>query len=363
MFRLSKKFATLRLSIFALVIASVLAVAGGLIAHKLVNNTHAASEATVTYSSDRIRYGGENNNASYTPYFYITVGDDTYTGYCLEPHWLPAPSGSSATVRTNFSSHFYGYSSEDYTNAILLLMYIDQSDSPEAVAARQVLFNTTRTPNRDKRYAWTHAIISAMIPLVGDSQSGTYGGSYWLLSDDDADYVDRVIGQALDYIDDNAAVWQKASQGDIYYMWGYDLNQGQDFGWAVFPPEEIYGNIKVKKCDAETRTCTAQGNASLQGIKFEVYNGSTKITEGTTNASGEVTFSNLPSGTYTVKETSSNTTYNLDTASGSGQSTTIATDRETKTLTFYDTVKKVKLLYLKTMQRRVVVILSAQLLS
>ena len=86
----------------------------------------------------------------------------------------------------------------------------------------------------------------------------------------------------------------------------------------------VRGSVKVKKCDAEAG-CTTQGNSSLQGITFELRNASGRniyyggsayannavITSGTTNSSGELTFSNLPVGTYTVKETATNTSYVL----------------------------------------------------
>ncbi len=121
-----------------------------------------------------------------------------------------------------------------------------------------------------------------------------------------------------------------------------------------FENQVIRGNIKVKKCDAETGACAAQGGASLSGIIFEVrnandnsvYYGNTLyaknavITSSPTGANGEVTFNNLPVGKYTITEktdTTNNTSYNLVEHSETVTISVSDTDREVQ---FNNTVVK-----------------------
>ena len=82
----------------------------------------------------------------------------------------------------------------------------------------------------------------------------------------------------------------------------------------------IKGNIKVTKYDSETNSCNAQGEATLIGAKYGIYNSSNTLVE--TLTIGEdctATSKSLPYGTYTIKETSAssgyekdNTTYNVN---------------------------------------------------
>lgn len=73
--------------------------------------------------------------------------------------------------------------------------------------------------------------------------------------------------------------------------------------------------LKVVKKDSITGTSTPQGNASLQGAVYTVkytLNGTTKTVTGTTNAKGQVVFSDIPLGNITVQETKAPVGYKLD---------------------------------------------------
>lgn len=73
--------------------------------------------------------------------------------------------------------------------------------------------------------------------------------------------------------------------------------------------------LKVVKKDSITGTSTPQGNASLQGAVYTVkytLNGATKTVTGTTNAKGQVVFSDIPLGNITVQETKAPVGYKLD---------------------------------------------------
>lgn len=114
------------------------------------------------------------------------------------------------------------------------------------------------------------------------------------------------------------------------------------------------GSINIQKCDANLESCTPQGNANFFGITFTVYNKSTNpvyynghsvaknqvVTTGATGSDGKVSFSNLPYGTYMVKETGSNNGYAL---SSEEKTITISGVSTNPTLTFKNTILKGKI--------------------
>lgn len=68
--------------------------------------------------------------------------------------------------------------------------------------------------------------------------------------------------------------------------------------------EVSYGSVSVKKTDANT-------GKVLAGATFELISGSTVIATATTGADGVVTFTNVPPGTYTIRESKAPEGYTL----------------------------------------------------
>ncbi|NOU79785.1 hypothetical protein GC101_12965, partial [Paenibacillus sp. LMG 31459] len=82
--------------------------------------------------------------------------------------------------------------------------------------------------------------------------------------------------------------------------------------------EALQGSLKLIKVDKDDET------KKLAGAKFELYNSSnTLVATSTTNASGEIVFSNLKFGTYSYQETAAPAGYELDSTK---QSVTIDSD-------------------------------------
>ncbi|MEK3701769.1 SpaA isopeptide-forming pilin-related protein [Paenibacillus sp. FSL R10-2199] len=82
--------------------------------------------------------------------------------------------------------------------------------------------------------------------------------------------------------------------------------------------EALQGSLKLIKVDKDDAT------KKLAGAKFELYNSSnTLVATSTTNASGEIVFSNLKFGTYSYQETAAPAGYELDSTK---QSVTIDSD-------------------------------------
>ena len=68
----------------------------------------------------------------------------------------------------------------------------------------------------------------------------------------------------------------------------------------------IEGGIKLTKKDSKT-------SEPIQGAEFTVYNEKKEpVKTGTTDKNGNLTFSNIPYGTYTIKETKAPKGYNID---------------------------------------------------
>ncbi len=76
----------------------------------------------------------------------------------------------------------------------------------------------------------------------------------------------------------------------------------------------IKGKIQIKKLDSETNTCKAQGNASLVGAKYGIYDSNNNLVDTLTIGDDCTALSeDLPYGNYRVKEVSSSIGYRVDT--------------------------------------------------
>ena len=95
----------------------------------------------------------------------------------------------------------------------------------------------------------------------------------------------------------------------------YNVNINNEVMLKVTSKENVIkSNIKIKKVDSENNTCTAQGQATLSGAKYGVYDWNKKLVD-TIIIKNDCTGTsiNLPYGNYTVKEIEASTGYQLDT--------------------------------------------------
>ncbi len=75
----------------------------------------------------------------------------------------------------------------------------------------------------------------------------------------------------------------------------------------------IKGRIKITKVDSETNTCKAQGEASLVGAKYGIYNSKNELVETLTIGNDcTATSQFLPYGSYEVRELSASVGYQID---------------------------------------------------
>lgn len=118
-----------------------------------------------------------------------------------------------------------------------------------------------------------------------------------------------------------------ASTGYAADVASKEVTLSGDSATVSFSNTSIKGKITVSKKDSVTDSCTTQGNASFDGTRFELTNNSNNaiVYGGRTIAKGAVVdtktltggacnveFTNLPYGTYIVKEIAVGTGYQID---------------------------------------------------
>lgn len=332
MFKQSHKSARFRTRIIVSMVTLFIAIGGCVAKIHINNNVYAATEDGNTVTV----HGGYNEEQHFTN-FSMDIGSKTVQAYCAQSS-VPGPNDG-----TSWEADLMDEDSLTYKK-MKLLMYINQySDSNSyAATAKEELFGNW--PVRDDTPMWhvkhTHYMISAM-----------YSDDWSWIEDENLPYLQAAISNLENYINNNADIWIIANTYNLYRI---QPGEGlQDIVWIE--DGDKVGSILVKKCDADTRECAPSGGASLKDIRFEVYNTSGSkiyssktntlysnnemIASGQTNASGEITFTDLPASNvkYNVKEVGTNTWYELD---APAQDVTLSTVGETKTLNFYDTVHK-----------------------
>ena len=309
---------------------------------QVIASTAAGDSIVVNYTRD-IYYGERDNGEPYrTRDFTVSVGDQTVTAFCANPE-RKAVKGTFPTKTMQDT---------DINKRIKLMIYIATANNDVTNPIMDSFFSGVN--DSDLRYAYSHAVIGAL--YANDYHALTTSEEAMIRAIYDIRnghvYTDR-LG---DYINENNDVWLMAKNYQLYNInrsgTTFDGNSYQDIVWIE--DNNQYGNIRVEKHDSETGSTTPQGGASLEDITFEVrnnsgsriynpkknkfYNDGDLIESKNTGANGVVTFSDLTLGSYLVKETRSNATYEL--TSTEPQVVTISSSDEAKKIVFEDNVKK-----------------------
>lgn len=327
-FDLTRKISIRKIVTIAL--AALLGVLTTILAVKAINDhaiaaTPTGSTVDVSYSSDWVHYGEWE-----TPIFNINTGSGNFVGACVDPGKNP----SSGQLRAERSSE-----SSEAAKQIKLAIVIYSTNSSYAVAAQNDVFGAPTAGNQ--YYERLHAI-------VGNLNTGKTSG----LSADELSYIQNAKTKLANYISSDSDIWTIAKNYQLFGLNASDIGDNQNIMWVENNAQ--YGSVHIQKCDTDLPAgCLPQGNANFGGITFEIYNNTgskiynprddkiytngQKITSGTTNSSGGLTFSNLlaNNATYLVKETATNTTYQL---TAGQQTTTLTTSGQTANLTFTDKV-------------------------
>ncbi len=304
---------------FMLFVASILLLATGVffaIKQNKTENTNAATpdrtDVTIVYDSNQENWTwwvqSQGRNIFRSPRFTVQTSGGNYTGFCIDPWMNIAHTGSSLEARVT----------EQNKMKLAIYIYTINNDVTSAVLSN---WGVSRNDNGFARF---HAILSYInTPTV--TENGPADGDYpntvanW---SEMMSWLRARVNDLGNYIDNNATVWQMARDYQLYNLSKAQTSDVNLQSIAWIEPNYTYGSITVQKQDHDTSSSTPQGNASFQGIHFQVlnnsgsriynprtdtfYNNGDVVAEGNTNANGVVTFSNLPAGyNYKVRETTS----------------------------------------------------------
>ncbi|MBR2741581.1 VaFE repeat-containing surface-anchored protein [Candidatus Saccharibacteria bacterium] len=330
MFHLSSKMKVFRLSIIIAVIVSIISAAILFIVNRLQDSHAITPDGTQVriYIKDNtpvIKYYGHQ-----TRWYQVSVNGQVFDAYCAEP------TGGDPTGSDPDTDKAHPIASSDANNAIKLLTYIRANNNAATQSLRDQVFsdiNIYEWGHDDssqnlslemKEYAFTHAVIGVLYQNQNDRTG---------LNSTASAKVDSAISQLRAAISNNSRAWQVAANNQMYYVDGAWVNKygnweyEQDIVWQE--SNQILGSISFQKRDSQTGA-TPQPGLSFAGITVKVYNNSNRevynpsngqfyaqgaeMASGTTNAEGKITFNNLPAlnVTYSVKETASNSSYQLN---------------------------------------------------
>ena len=252
-----------------------------------------------------------------SPVFTVQTSGGNYTGFCIDPWLNIAHTGSSLEARVTEQ------------NKMKLAIYIYTINNS---VTNGILSNWGVSRN-DNGFARFHAILSYIntpdVTEAGPSDGADYPNTVANWSEMMA-WLRARVNDLGNYISNNDTVWQMARDYQLYNLSKAQTSDVNLQSIAWIEQNYTYGSITVQKQDYDSSSSTPQGNASLQGVHFQVlnnsgsqiynpktdtsYNNGAVMAEGNTNASGVVTFSNLPAGyNYKVRETTggSNTSYTI----------------------------------------------------
>ena len=337
MFKITRRKTITRAILLTCSITAVLSLA----AHFIINNqqnsiatTQDGSTVNVIKTNDDVLKYGSWQTHNYA----VETGGNTYVSYCAQPN-KGDPTGEH-TVRIMADTN------NNRTIKLAIFLREHSSDSRVSFYSNSLFTPIISDTNwgssvRNRIYAFVHALAGYQ-----------YGEHLEGISAEMMAQLLQAITKLNNIIDSNNEPWQMVKYWTLYKTTG----GGQDVVWIEQESVKL-GSISVKKCDAETDSCTTpQGNATFKDIEIEVYNDSgssfynphtdtiyadgQKVTDGKLDENGKVTFSNLLAENikYKIVEKKSNGTYEL--TSPTEKTVTLNTGGQTEEVEFDNTVSK-----------------------
>ncbi len=340
MFKLSRKHAVLRASFIGVLIVAVASTA----VYLMLNRHEESNALTPGGATVQIIDGGDaviHYGDHHTKFYETKVGSKTYTSYCAEPKKGSPLHENEATV----------LSSSTTNDLVKFIIYLHQHNNTNTQSLRNSVFDGISSSSywgdnsTERLYAFTHAVIGI---IWKDDDSG--------LNSSAKTKINNVISELTTAKNNNSRAWQLAQNYQLYVAYGKKTGGTDDQDVVWIEESNPLGSIGVQKCDNETRSCSVpQGNASFAGITVKVYNNSgrevynpangnfyangAEMASSTTNASGAITFSNLPATgvTYRVVETATNSSYQL---TAGAQTASLSSDGQRANVSLYNNVNR-----------------------
>lgn len=345
-----KKF--LRKAFFSMIAIGAVVFAIANIANKIGEQTIAMSGdgdavELVFDSNDKIFYGERRDDSQHqwegdrgaTHWFTtVTQNNGSYTAFCSQPTKKPL-AGDFQVEYLNDNNTSLSPATRKQYKMMKLMIFAATNGGPGAVNDTNIqsaatglmnyLFDSytltgldITSSNTRLIYAYTHAVLGLIYDV---DYTGTIATSE-LRSHEP--YVRGIIAKLANIVDGTVTTYNTAyvmSQSyNLYTVNRYESDienpdEYQDIVWIESPE---LGRIQIQKKDYDTTT--AQGDANLAGIPFQVKNISGReiydpvnkqtyangavIRTGSTDVNGKITFT-VPIGKYEVTETGTNSFY------------------------------------------------------
>ena len=311
----------------------------------------------VTVSLFIIKSNKEDADAATADGAKVTVGWDTDTGtissfgpgtykwsigsstaFCLNPNKTDGPEGGTRHAKMYNGSTA---ASKLKANMIKLAIYGYTRDNQYGDAIMNDMLGSTSRSNT--AYAKIHMAIGYI--WEGDDAISA-------LSSSEKTLVQNMAAVLQSNVEGQSNPWVVAKNWQLYIIDPKDIDATREQNIAWIENTMDYGSINVQKCDSVNTTCNAPGNANFANVHFllqytgserlynprklEFYDPGQVIREGTTNASGSLSFTDLNLTSYKVIENGgSNTSLILN---QSEKTATLSSTNKTVNLTFKNQV-------------------------
>ena len=321
MFKIGKK-SLIKRTLFALVgiclaSASIIGIIKSTKEEK-VDATTAGSTVTISLVGNSIPYG----NGYATNWFQVQeAGGGTRNAMCADPM-----KGSPAQGTPMVAQSLVGTEAGNLINLVFFMFYTGGSYGDQ-------LLDGYNNQSTEIRYSWAHAIVGG---IFGDYYGLTAEQRTW--TQNKVAYLRTLVGnsEAWNYAQYYQSFLGDPGGGKQRLVWA-DANNPPGGGQPPVP-QPIYGHVVVTKQDSETGSSTPQGNATFDGIRFSIDGNG--VSQSCTLSGGNPScgFYNLPEGSYTVTETSTNASYPVRVTGG--QNATISSNGQVVYLNFRNTAQK-----------------------
>ncbi len=243
-----------------------------------------SSSATIAFAADGTLYFNSGENIPYGSYSTTRMTfDGSNTAYCLEPYKKTPSAGS------------YQYNFLPESSPIRkALYYLNGGYGYEKVTKSQCFGGWSDTDS----YIIGHLALSYIFDNYNDGGDAFYGAP--------ANFITKAK-EVIAVINPLPAPPQSFQA----FILPVDNHQTIAGSWYRAP----YGWIELQKSTANGSISGENGNYSLAGAKYGIYQGSTQVAVITTDANGYGKSGDLEEGSYVVREIQAGAGYAVDTKS------------------------------------------------
>lgn len=242
------------------------------------------TSATTAFAADGTLYFNSGEQIPYGDYFTTRMTfDGTNTAYCLEP---PKKTPEAGT---------YSYQLLPNNSPIRkALYYLNGGYGYETITREQCFHGWSDSDS----YVIGHLALAYIYDNYNETGGAFYGAPA------------NFIAKAKEVVDVIKSLPNPPKRFRAFILPGDD-RQTIAGSWY----EKPYGWIELYKSTANGQVSDGNGNYSLKGAKYGIYQGDSQVAVLTTNTEGYAKSGDLETGNYTIREIGASTGYAIDTKS------------------------------------------------